>query len=94
MSVCKDIDNENKVTRDYSNSLMRKRAGKKGLVTRKINQISTLIESNGNKTFIKHALAQLDEAMSEVEQCHDKYVLSLDQENEKVYRNSDIGIAG
>jgi len=46
--------------------------------------VSTLIETNGNKTFIKKALAQLDEAMSEVEKSHKKYVLSLDQENEYV----------
>jgi len=67
MSFCNNEENENKVALAYSNSLMRKRAGKKGLVTRKINQVSTLIETNGNKTFMKYALAQLDEAMSEVE---------------------------
>ena len=58
-----DIKNEN----DTSENLKRKRSGKKSVITRKINQVNLLIENNGNKSFIKHALIQLDEAWIEVE---------------------------
>ena len=56
----------------------RKRAGKKSIVTRKINQINELIKENTESEVIGFHVEKLKQAMYNVESSHEEYVMTLD----------------
>ena len=51
--------------------LKRKRAGKKGLITRKIKQIQELISENGSRTKISYLKGRLNEVLQEATRIHE-----------------------
>jgi len=56
----------------------RKRAGKKSIVTRKINQINELIKENTESEVMGFHVEKLKQAMYNVESSHEEYVMTLD----------------
>ena len=66
----------------------RKRAGKKSIVTKKINQINELIKENTESEVIGFHVEKLKQAMYNVESSHEEYVMTLDTKDKNY--NDDI----
>ena len=64
------------------NDLLRKRTGKKISITKRVNQINSMIESNGNKELLEHLCADLKRVLSEAEVAHEEYMKSCDENDE------------
>ena len=58
-------------TVDPAADFRRKRAGKKSVVTKKINQIKALIDGNENIDLTEALSKKLQEAKVETEKCHE-----------------------
>ena len=66
------------------NDLLRKRTGKKISITKRVNQINSMIENNGNKELIEHLCVDLKRVLGEAEVAHEEYLKSCDDENEEL----------
>ena len=62
--------------------LKRKRAGKKGLITKKINQIKTLIDERGSRTKIQFLHARLMDCKRETTDIHEDLMELLEETDE------------
>ena len=62
--------------------LKRKRAGKKGLITKKINQIKTLIDERGSRTKIQFLHARLMDCERETTDIHEDLMELLEETDE------------
>lgn len=60
----------------------RRRGGKKGVITRKINEINKLIAERGSRTKIRYLRETLKPNLSEAIALHEELMLLLDDDHE------------
>ena len=68
---------------DIIKTLRRKRAGKKGLITKKIQQIKALITERGSRTKIKFLQEIILQAKSQVLDIHEELMSPLQEDDEQ-----------
>ena len=60
-------------------TLKRQRSGKKGAVTRRVNVLNSMIQTQGSRTRIKFIAEELTKSLENAAYCHEQYMLMLDE---------------